>query len=117
LVHAVAGLNDPAEVVAWYERLTREGEAKRKGEFVRRWLTPAEREVARQACLGLDNASIAAALYKREQTVANQLRGVYEKLREWLGYPPRNVVRSVLLAEFAPYFSRVEEGGGRNTYH
>lgn len=116
LVQAMAELNDPAEVVAWYERLTREGQAKRKGEFVRRWLTPAEREVTRQACLGLDNVSIAAALHKREQTVANQLGGIYEKLREWLGYPPRNVDRSVLIAEFAPYFSLAEEGGDQNPY-
>jgi len=61
------------------------------------------------ACRGLDNAAIADALYKREQTVANQLRGVYEKLREWLGYPEGNVDRHRLIAEFAPYFTLVEE--------
>jgi len=41
--------------------------------------------------------------------VANQLRGVYEKLREWLGYPAGNVDSSVLIAHFAPYFTLVEE--------
>lgn len=72
-------------------------------------MTRAEREVVRLACRGLDNAAIAAALFKREQTVANQLRGVYEKLRDWLGYPDGNVDRHKLIAEFAPYFALVEE--------
>lgn len=109
LMQAVAEMNDPAEVVAWYEKLSRAGEVKRQREFIERWLTRAEREVVRLACRGLDNAAIAAALCKQEQTVANQLRGVYEKLREWLGYPAGNVDRSVLIARFAPYFTLVEE--------
>jgi len=53
----------------------------------------------------MDNASIAAHLRKKEQTVANQLHSIYEKLREWLGFPESRVERSVLIAEFAPYFS------------
>lgn len=109
LMRTVAELDDPAEVVAWYERLRRDARIKRKGEFIRRWLTPAEREVVKLACLGLDNAAIASALHKREQTVANQLRSVYEKLREWLEYPTGHVDRSVLIAEFAPYFALMEE--------
>ncbi len=109
LMRTVAELDDPAEVVAWYERLTRDAAARRRAEFVRHWLTPAECEVARLVCRGLDNAAIAAALGKREQTVANQLREVYAKLREWLGHPEENVGRSVLIAEFAPYFARAEE--------
>jgi CRISPR-associated protein Csx14 len=114
LMRTVAELDDPAEVVAWYERLTRAAAARRRAEFVRRWLTPAERKVARLACRGLDNAAIAAALGKREQTVANQLREVYAKLREWLGYPEANVGRSALIAEFAPYFAGAgEERAGR----
>ena len=60
------------------------------------------------ACRGYDNATIASRLGKREQTVANQLRSVYEKLREWLGFPDYNVDRSVLIAQFAPYFAMME---------
>lgn len=111
LVRTVAELEDPAEVVAWYERLSRNAEMKRKKEFVRYWLTRAEHEVVRLACRGLDNASIAKALGKSEQTVANQLRSVYEKLREWLDYPEHDVDRSVLIAEFAPYFVLAEAEG------
>ncbi|MDN5348238.1 MAG: hypothetical protein PWP65_1802 [Clostridia bacterium] len=105
LIGTVAELDDPAEVVAWYDRLNRMAEERRKDEFIRHWLTPAEREVVRLACRGLDNATIAITLGKQEQTVANQLRAVYEKLREWLGYPETSVDRSVLIATFAPYFA------------
>ncbi|BAF60112.1 hypothetical protein PTH_1931 [Pelotomaculum thermopropionicum SI] len=109
LMQAVAELKDPAEVMAWQEKLSRASRVKRQREFIERWLTRAEREVVRLACQGMDNAAIAGALYKREQTVANQLRGVYEKFREWLGYPEGNVDRHRLIAEFAPYFTLVEE--------
>ncbi|RPF47005.1 CRISPR-associated Csx14 family protein [Thermodesulfitimonas autotrophica] len=108
LMRTVAELDDPAEVVAWYERLNRNARTKRQEEFIRRWLSRAEREVVQLACRGLDNGAIARALSKSEQTVANQLRSVYEKLREWLGHPPHNVDRNVLIAEFAPYFSLTE---------
>ncbi len=109
LLQTVAELDDPAEIVAWHEKVSRAARMKRRREFIRHWLTPAEREVARLACRGLDNAAIAARLHKQEQTVANQLRSVYEKLREWLEHPAGNVDRSVLIAEFAPYFALVEE--------
>lgn len=109
LMQTVAELDDPAEVVAWYEKISRNMQVKRQKEFIERWLTRAEREVVRLACRGLDNAAIAAALFKREQTVANQLRGVYEKFRDWLGYPAGSVDRHKLIAEFAPYFALVEE--------
>lgn len=109
LMQTVAELNDPAEVVAWHEKISRAGQVKRQREFIEHWLSRAEREVARLACRGLDNAAIATALFKQEQTVANQLRGVYEKLREWLSYPAGNVERHKLIAEFAPYFTLVEE--------
>lgn len=111
LMRTVAELDDPEEVVAWYERLNRNARRRRQQEFIRHWLTGAEREVVRLACRGLDNASIAKALGKREQTVANQLRNVYEKLREWLDYPEGNVDRNVLIAEFAPYFALAELEG------
>lgn len=108
LLRTVAELNDPQEVIVWYKRLTQKAEEKRKNEFIRRWLTPAEREVTRLACLGFDNATIAAKLAKKEQTVANQLRGVYEKLREWLDFPEYTVDRNILISRFAPYFSLIE---------
>lgn len=109
LLKTVSELDDPLEIVAWHERLNRYGHERRKEQFIRRYLTPAEREVVRLACLGLDNATIAARLRKKEQTVANQLRSVYEKLREWLDFPESRVERSVLIAEFAPYFGQREE--------
>lgn len=111
LMRAVAELDDPEEVVAWYERINRSARRRRQREFIRHWLTAAEREVVRLACRGLDNASIAKALGKREQTVANQLCSVYEKLREWLDYPEGNVDRNVLIAEFAPYFALTDLEG------
>lgn len=108
LLRTVAELNDPAEVVAWYERLSRRAREREKEHFIRHWLSPAEQAVVRLACQGLDNAAIAAALHKSKQTVANQLRAVYDKLREWLGYPDGVVDRSVLIAQFAPYFAETE---------
>lgn len=105
LVRTVAELNDPAEAVMWYERLSRRAREREKEHFIRYWLSPAERAVVRLVCQGLDNASIAAALHKSRQTVANQLRTVYDKLREWMGYPDGPVDRSVLIAQFAPYFA------------
>ena len=111
LVRAVAELDDPAEVVAWYERLRRKVEIREKRGFIHHWLTEAQREVVRLACRGLSNAAIAALLGKSEQTVANQLREVYGLLREWLDYPEYEVDRNVLIAQFAPYFVW-EEGEG-----
>lgn len=109
LLQAVTELKDPREVMIWYKRLTRKAEEKRKAEFIRRWLTPAEGKVTQLACRGFDNAAIAARLGKREQTVANQLHGVYEKLHEWLEYPIYNVDRNILIAKFAPYFALIPD--------
>lgn len=108
LLRTVADLSDPHEVLTWYKRLTDKAEEKRKDEFIRHWLTPAEREVVRLVCLGYDNAAIAEKLAKKEQTVANQLRVVYEKLRELLGFPDYTVDRNVLISRFAPYFALLE---------
>ncbi|MEW6574626.1 MAG: CRISPR-associated ring nuclease, partial [Bacillota bacterium] len=108
LMRTAAELDDPAEVVTWYERLSREALIKQKGEFIRYRLTRAEREVVRLACKGFDNAAIARKLVKSTQTVANQLRSVYGKLTEWLSYPEGNVDRGRLIAEFAPYFALME---------
>lgn len=110
LMQTVTELGDPQEVLIWYERLTKKAEERRQGEFVKHWLSPAEHQVTHQVCLGLSNAAIATKLKKREQTVANQLRSVYEKLDEWLGYPDYNVDRNVLIARFAPYFATKTKG-------
>jgi len=109
LLKTVSELDDPTEIIAWHERINRFGHERRKEQFIRHYLTPAERKVVQLACCGLDNAAIAARLRKKEQTVANQLRSVYEKLREWLEFPEGRVERSVLIAEFAPYFGGREE--------
>ncbi len=111
LMRTVADLRDPAEVMTWYGQLSREAHMKRRKDFVLHWLSRAEREVVRRACKGLDNVSIASALGKSEQTVANQLRAVYAKLEEWLNYPEYKVDRSVLIAELAPYFELAETEG------
>ncbi|MGB9887665.1 MAG: CRISPR-associated protein Csx14 [Moorellales bacterium] len=112
LLSAVAELDDPEEVVRWYERLSLRAKEREKEYFLRYELSPAERAVVRLACQGLDNEAIARALNKSRQTVANQLRRVYEKLREWLGYPEGPVDRRVLIAQFAPYFAALEQEKG-----
>jgi len=108
LMETVSELDDPNKVALWYEKLNRASQMKRKKEFIEHWLTQAEREVVCLVCRGMGNAAIAAELFKSEQTVANQLRSVYEKLREWLGCAEGNVDRSRLIAEFAPYFALIE---------
>ncbi|MBC7323850.1 MAG: hypothetical protein H5T99_00870 [Moorella sp. (in: Bacteria)] len=65
LMRTVAELDDPTEVVAWYEKLSRDDQERRKAEFIRYWLTPAEREVVKLACCSLDNKAIPARLFKK----------------------------------------------------
>ncbi len=97
---------DPWEALQTQRAMQREEDRRRKREFVERWLTPAEREVVRLVCQGLDNAAIARRLAKAEKTVANQLTPVYAKLHEWRGYRTDvPVSRAVLIAEFAMYFA------------
>jgi len=98
--------DDPWEAIRAQRAMRREEEFRRKREFVQRWLTPAEREVVRLVCQGLDNAAIARRLGKAEKTVANQLTPVYAKLHEWRGFREDvPVSRAVLVAEFATYFA------------
>ena len=101
---AIAELGDPMEAIRRYQELMKSERMRRRREFVEHWLTPAEREVVRLACEGLDNATIARRLRKSERTVANQLTTVYGKLLEWLDFPPREMGRHVLIAELSPYF-------------
>ncbi|MGB9873175.1 MAG: CRISPR-associated ring nuclease [Anaerolineae bacterium] len=100
---------DPWEAIQAQRAMRREEERRRKREFVERRLTPAEREVVRLVCQGLDNAAIGRRLGKAESTVANQLTAVYAKLHEWRGFRTDvPVSRSVLVAEFAGYFALEE---------
>lgn len=97
---------DPWEAIQAQRSMRWEEERQRKKEFVERWLTPAEREVARLVCLGLGNAAIARQLGKAESTVANQLTSVYAKLHEWRGYRTDvPVSRAALVRELAGYFA------------
>jgi len=109
MLSAIAELGDPMEAIRRYEELMKSDRMRRRREFVERWLTPAEREVVRLACEGLDNLRIARRLGKSERTVAHQLTAVYGKLTEWLGYPPEEPRRNVLIAELSPYFALREE--------
>lgn len=112
MLAALAELDDPAEAIRRYEEIVRGERMRRRREFVERWLTPAEREVARLACRGLDNAAIARRLGRSPRTVANQLSQVYAKLADWLGFPQPPVGRAVLVAELSPYFELAQAKGG-----
>jgi CRISPR-associated protein Csx14 len=97
---------DPWEAIQAQRFLRQEEDRRLKQEFVEYQLRPAERDLVRLACQGLDNATIARRLHKSEKTVANQFTRIYEKLHEWRGFRDDIVVgRSLLVAEFAPYFA------------
>ncbi|MFN4190960.1 MAG: CRISPR-associated protein Csx14 [Pseudothermotoga sp.] len=109
LIRTVAQISTPEDVGMWYRKLNKNAQLKRKKEFVEHWLTPAEKDLVKVVCQGYDNEQISKILSKTEQTIANQLQKIYEKLREWMDYPDRRVDRNLLIAEFAPYFSLNEE--------
>jgi CRISPR-associated protein Csx14 len=97
---------DPWEAIQAQKTMKQQEDRRRKREFVEHWLTPAEREVVRLACLGLDNVAIAGELHKSEKTVANQFTSIYEKLHEWRGFREDiPVSRVVLVAQFTVYFA------------
>ncbi|MCS7171987.1 MAG: CRISPR-associated protein Csx14 [Armatimonadetes bacterium] len=108
MLAALADLDDPVEAIRRYEEIVRGERMRRRREFVERWLTKAERDVARLACQGLDNAAIARRLGRSPRTVANQLSAVYDKLEDWLGFAGPPASRALLLAELAPYFALAE---------
>jgi len=108
MLAALAELDDPLEAIRRYEEIVRGERMRRRREFVERWLTPAEREVARLACLGLDNGAIARRLGRSRRTVGNQLSAVYDKLEDWLGFVGPPAGRALLVAELAPYFELTE---------
>jgi CRISPR-associated protein Csx14 len=97
---------DPWEAIQAQKSMKQEEDRRRKREFVDHLLTPAEREVVRLACQGLDNAAIGRELHKSEKTVANQFTAIYAKLHEWRGFREDvPVSRTVLVAEFSAYFA------------
>jgi len=96
---------NPMDLVHWQENLDKNKKMRRRQEFVKHWLSKAERQVARLACKGWDNAAIARHLHKQERTVVNQMTSIYGKLYEWLDFPDGRVERSILIAELAPYFA------------
>ncbi len=77
---------DPWEALRAQQDLREEEDRRRKREFIDYWLIPAEREVVRLTCQGLNNTAMAQRLHKSKKTVANQLTQIYEKLREWRGF-------------------------------
>jgi len=105
MLAALGELDDPLDAIRRQETLARADDVRRDREFVERWLTRAERAVVALACAGKDNAAIARALSKSEQTVANQLTKAYAKLSEFLGFPDRTIDRAVLIAELGMYFA------------
>lgn len=105
-IAALMAQDDPWAAIRRQQELAQGQAMRRRGEFLRHWLSPAEREVVELLVReGLDNAGIARRLHKSERTVANQLTQVYAKLHEFLGFPEATTGRSVLIAEFAPYFA------------
>jgi CRISPR-associated protein Csx14 len=97
---------DPWEAIQAQRSIKKQEEHLRKTEFVEHWLTPAEREVVRLACKGLDNTAIGRQLHKSEKTVEKQFTAIYAKLHEWRGFRENVPVRRPLLVyEFAPYFA------------
>jgi CRISPR-associated protein Csx14 len=97
---------DPWEAIQAQRLIRQEEDHRLKQDFVEHYLRPPERDLVRLACRGLDNAVIARQLHKSEKTVANQFTHIYEKLHEWRGFREDiPVSRSLLVAEFAPYFA------------
>lgn len=108
-IEMVATLKDPQETKRWFERIVERREKRRQREFVKYWLTPAERKVLKLACLGLDNAQIAETLRRSKQTIANQFTKIYEKFKDWQNNPEEPVNRTRLVLAFASYFQEQEE--------
>jgi CRISPR-associated protein Csx14 len=106
----LARRENPWEAIQFQKMMRQREEWQRKREFIEYKLTPAEREVVRLACEGLDSAAIACRLNKSEKTVTNQFTSIYDKFREWRGFRDDVAIgRAGLVAEFAIYFAL--EGG------
>jgi CRISPR-associated protein Csx14 len=98
---------DPWDAIRYQQEHHLRADLARKHEFAARWLSPAERDLARLAATtGLDNAGLAERLGKSVKTVNNQLTAIYAKLHEFLGFRAAIPTdRAVLAAELGPYFA------------
>ncbi|GAB4463534.1 MAG: hypothetical protein Kow00120_29980 [Anaerolineae bacterium] len=89
-------LDDPFSAVVRHEYELRQ----RRQNFIQRWLTPAERKLARAllAAPRETTAQVAARLGKSKRTVDHQLGSIYAKLDEFLSYRvPTHDKRRLLL--------------------
>ncbi len=99
--------DDPWEAIRRQRQLAQADLARRRREFLERYLTPAERRVCELMVReGLDNAALAQRLHLSEQTIANHLTKVYRKFGEWRGKAGGN--RAALIAEFAGHLAAKE---------
>ncbi|MFQ5615942.1 MAG: CRISPR-associated ring nuclease [Anaerolineales bacterium] len=111
---ALLEVEDPWDALQRQQTMTQREAARRRKEFLERYLTPKERELTLLLVKeGLDNAGLARRLGKREQTVANQLTRIYRKFDEWRGFHSSGGsvgTRAALIAEFAPYLASRRAG-------
>lgn len=99
--------DDPWEAIQRQRQLAQADMARRRREFLERYLTPAERRVCELLVReGLDNAALAQRLHLSEQTIANHLTKIYRKFGEWRGAAAAG--RAALIAEFAGHLAAKE---------
>ncbi|MFN4293821.1 MAG: CRISPR-associated ring nuclease [Thermoflexales bacterium] len=99
--------DDPWEAIRRQRQLAQADLARRRREFLERYLTPAERRVCELMVReGLDNAALAQRLHLSEQTIANHLTKIYRKFGEWRGAAGGS--RAALIAEFAGHLAAKE---------
>lgn len=96
---------DPFQALASNQQQIQDLHQKRLGEFLTRWLSPAEQSVAELVIReGLDNQAIGRRLNRSTSTVANQLNSIYGKLGEFLELEPgARANRHTLIATFSAY--------------
>ncbi|MCS7062139.1 MAG: CRISPR-associated ring nuclease [Anaerolineae bacterium] len=96
--------DDPWEAIQHQRQFAQADAARRRREFLERYLTPAERRVCELLVReGLDNAALARRLHLSEQTIANHLSKIYRKFGEWRGSSGGS--RAALIAEFSSYLA------------
>jgi len=105
LIAALARYNDPWALAAVQRQLLHREERMRWTYFLERMLTRAEREVVEELVLrGGTDAEIARRLGKSHRTVGHQLRSVFRRLREFLGWPEElRIDRTTLASLLAPH--------------
>ncbi len=107
-VSAILEADDPWRAIERQRHFSHHEKIRRQREFLERYLTSMEKNLLIALCQhGFDNAGLAKALNKQEQTIANQLSRIYRKFDEWRELPAGSATRSALIAEFAPYLTQV----------